>query len=443
MTIASTSPVTSTRRAPGTPAARRSFAIGPATTSPSASTGRARSGRSSSSSSADGRWAMVTKTHHCMVDGVGSVDIGQTILDPEPDSERPAARERTALGRRGRRAVPAPRSTQRPARRPAAAAGSAAARTASFGIGLGRGVAGIALAGAGVATHPQRGREALRRSRAMAEVLVRDEFTAAAPTSLNQPIGAARSLAVIEAPLEELKAIKRSLGGTVNDVVLAVTAGGLRRLFEHRDEPPPRAGVRAMVPVNIRSAAERLALGNRITSLFVHLPVAEPDPLRRYELQVDEAEALKAGTQALGSREIVDLAAHAPPSDPHLPRPLVVRDPALQRNNHQRPGTADAPVRVWVADAGCLAPGPTGRRACGRHRRDELRRPRLFLRQRGPGLGSRPRCARRRNRRLDRRAGRALGTTASVIAEEAGAARGCAVSAAGRRWPRGEMTPYP
>ena len=92
-----------------------------------------------------------------------------------------------------------------------------------------------------------------------------------------------------------------------------MTAGGIRRLFEHRGESPPRAGVRAMVPVNIRTAAEQLALGNRITSLFVHLPVAEPDPLRRYELQLDEAEGLKAGTQALGSREIIDLAAHAPP----------------------------------------------------------------------------------------------------------------------------------
>ena len=261
---------------------------------------------------ADGRWAMVTKTHHCMVDGVGSVDIGQTILDLDPDSERPAVASDTRSAA-GPPRPPTPRSLGRRLGALPAEAGSAAARTASFGIGLVRGVAGTALAAAGVATHPERGREALRRSRAMTEVLIRDELTAAAPTSLNQPIGAARTLAVIEAPLEELKTIKRSLGGTVNDVVLAVTAGGLRRLFEHRDEPPPRAGVRAMVPVNIRSAAERLALGNRITSLFVHLPVAEPDPLRRYELQVDEAEALKAGTQALGSREIVDLAAHAPP----------------------------------------------------------------------------------------------------------------------------------
>ena len=260
----------------------------------------------------DGRWAMVTKTHHCMVDGVGSVDIGQTILDPEPDMSRFAAAEDPASADRPP-AVAATRSTARRLGALPLAAGAAGLRVARFGIGVARGAADIALSGVGVAIHPERGREALRRSRAMAEVLVHDELIAAPPTSLNEPIGAARRLAVIEVPLDELKGIKRSLGGTVNDVVLAVTAGGIRRLFEHRGESPPRAGVRAMVPVNIRSAAERLALGNRITSLFVHLPVAEPDPLRRYELQIDEAEGLKAGTQALGSREIIDLAAHAPP----------------------------------------------------------------------------------------------------------------------------------
>ena len=83
-----------------------------------------------------------------------------------------------------------------------------------------RGAADIALAGAGVAIHPQRGREALQRSRALAEVLVHDELIAAPPTSLNEPIGASRRLAVIEVPLDELKGIKRSLGGTVNDVAL-------------------------------------------------------------------------------------------------------------------------------------------------------------------------------------------------------------------------------
>jgi WS/DGAT/MGAT family acyltransferase len=251
----------------------------------------------------DGRWAMASKTHHCMVDGVGSVDIGQTILDPEPDPERPAAVNGQPYASDAVDEAPAP--GPRLARLPLAAG----AQLARAGLGALHAAAEVA----GLFTHPDRGRRALRRSAALVDVLVRDELVAAPTTSLNEPIGAARALAVIDIELEELKTVKRILGGTVNDVVLAATAGGLRRLLEHRDEPLPRAGIRAMVPVNIRGAAERLALGNRITSLFVHLPVAEPDPRQRYELQLDEAERLKAGTQAMGSREIIDLAAHAPP----------------------------------------------------------------------------------------------------------------------------------
>ena len=256
----------------------------------------------------DGRWAMVSKTHHCMVDGVGSVDIGQTIFDPQPNTERRATDDRPHPHKPP--AAPRPRSLGRQlAHRPV----EAGVRLVGLCTGAARAAADIVGAGAEVVTHPGRGREAVRHSRALIEVLVRDELIAAPATSLNEPIGAARALAVIEVSLEDLKVVKRSLGGTVNDVVLAATAGGLRRLFEHRGDPLPAAGVRAMVPVNIRSAAERLALGNRITSLFVHLPVAERDPRRRYELQLDEAERLKAGTQAMGSRDIIDLAAHAPP----------------------------------------------------------------------------------------------------------------------------------
>jgi WS/DGAT/MGAT family acyltransferase len=165
----------------------------------------------------------------------------------------------------------------------------------------------------GVAAHPHRAREALQRSRALAELIIRDELIAAPPTSLNQPIGAKRKLSVLAVELDELRAIKRSLGGTVNDVVLGAAAGGLRRLLEHRGEELPSAGLRAMVPVNVRTAGDRLATGNRISSLFVHLPVAESDPRRRYELQIEEAEGLKSGTQAVGSSTLLEVTKHMPP----------------------------------------------------------------------------------------------------------------------------------
>jgi WS/DGAT/MGAT family acyltransferase len=179
-------------------------------------------------------------------------------------------------------------------------------RVARAGLGLVRGAVSAA-------THPERARDLFDRSRAMAELLVRDELIAAPRSSLNVPIGAKRRLAVATVSLDELKTIKRALGGTVNDVVLAVAAGGLRELLIARGEELPSQGLRAMVPVNLRTAGERLALGNRITSLFVHIPVAEDDPRRRYELQVEEAETLKSGTQATGTSTIIDLTGAAPP----------------------------------------------------------------------------------------------------------------------------------
>ena len=104
------------------------------------------------------------------------------------------------------------------------------------------------------------------------------------------------------------------MGGTVNDVVLAIAAGGLRRLLIERGETLPEQGLRAMVPVNVRAAGDELALGNRISSLFVHLPRRpSTDPVERYARQMEEAETLKSGTQALGSSTLLDLTKHAPP----------------------------------------------------------------------------------------------------------------------------------
>jgi WS/DGAT/MGAT family acyltransferase len=144
-------------------------------------------------------------------------------------------------------------------------------------------------------------------------MVVRDELIGAPRTSLNRRIGATRRLAAVDARLEDLKQIKRRLGGTVNDVVLAATAGGLRHLFEHRREDSGPKAVRAMVPVSLRQAGEALALGNRVSSLFVDLPVAEPDPLRRYRGTASAAEALKSSDQATNASTLIELAGAAPP----------------------------------------------------------------------------------------------------------------------------------
>jgi len=122
-----------------------------------------------------------------------------------------------------------------------------------------------------------------------------------------------RHFATVRLDLADVKATKTRLGGTVNDVVLAVCAGGLRHLLLSRGEELPEGGLRAQVPVNIRSEDQEHTLGNELTSLFVELPVSETDPIARYRRVVERAKRLKAGSQRAGGKMIVDLADMGPP----------------------------------------------------------------------------------------------------------------------------------
>ena len=246
---------------------------------------------------AGGRWALATKTHHAMVDGVGSIDAGALLLDSEPEPREP-------------RAAPAPRTEggSRAQERSRTSRVVGALRWAPEHLER------AARYGADITIHPRKAAEILQRSRATVELLVKDELIGASASSLNCRIGASRRFAVVRVPLADLKEIKAGLGGTVNDVVLASVTGGLRRLLEARGEDLPQRGLRAMVPMNVRQASEHLELGNKVSSLFVHLPVAEGTALGRYRGVVAEAEALKSGTQALGTSTIISLAGMAPPA---------------------------------------------------------------------------------------------------------------------------------
>jgi diacylglycerol O-acyltransferase / wax synthase len=249
---------------------------------------------------ADGRWALATKTHHCMVDGVGSVDVGHLMLDAAPDVE-PAGDAPVAVDA-DRPMPPAEQSAPGPLARLAHAwEGSLPAEA----------ILHAAQMGAHGALHP---REALHSARAALEMIVREELRAAPHTSLNEPIGTRRRFEVVCVPLADLKEIKSSLGGTINDVVLAATTSGLRALLESRGEALPKGGLRAMVPTSIRAASEHLALGNRVSSLFVELPVAQADPVKRYHETVARSQALKSeGGQAQGTTAVMELTGLAPP----------------------------------------------------------------------------------------------------------------------------------
>lgn len=205
-----------------------------------------------------GRWALVFKLHHCLIDGISGAAIVAALVDVEPEpeeAEAPLAELSSLVGEDSERGI-------------LTRLRGAVGETASGGIDA--------------AVHPTKVVSINSQSRTLAETLARHELTPAPPTSLNRRIGASRRVAAVEMPLEDLTRIAGELGGTVDDVVLAAVAGGLRRLFRSRGETVDR--VRAMTPISLRleEASESLARGSRVSSLFLDLNLAEPDPLLRY-----------------------------------------------------------------------------------------------------------------------------------------------------------------
>jgi diacylglycerol O-acyltransferase len=259
----------------------------------------------------EGRWALGWKTHHCLVDGVGSVDVIDLLLsgDSAPDGRAAGGGPNSAGSTPGESSP----GGARPERLSEASAESGHGWRPHPPEPI-RQAAGSGLAAARVGAHAlMHPREALERSRGVVDLLVRDELIAAPHSSINVPIGATRRVATVHVPLGEVQKIRAALGGTVNDVVLCAATGGLRDLLLARGEVPPRHGLRAMVPVNIRSAGDHGELGNKVSSLFVELPVAEIDALRRYERVRAAVQKQKASGQALAAGTLTDLAGLAPP----------------------------------------------------------------------------------------------------------------------------------
>ncbi len=235
---------------------------------------------------------MVTKTHHCLVDGIGKVGVVDLLLDAEPvprEQAAPRPARPAAVEEHGHGWLPQPPTPIR------LVAGTSLA---------------AARAGAHAVMHP---REALERSREVIDLASRDELIAAPRSSINVPIGTTRRIATAGVGLGELQAIRSALGGTINDIVLCAVTGALRELLHARGDELPRRGLRAQVPVNIRRAEHDGELGNKVSSLFIELPVAESDPLRRYELVRATAQKRKASGQALGAGAVLGLTELAPP----------------------------------------------------------------------------------------------------------------------------------
>jgi WS/DGAT/MGAT family acyltransferase len=133
---------------------------------------------------------------------------------------------------------------------------------------------------------------------------------------LNTVTGEQRRFATARTTLADHREIRAALGGTVNDVVLAVVTGALRRWMMTRGEPlTGGASVRALVPVSVRGRRDTApASGNSISAYFVDLPVGQDDPLRRLAQVSAAMAAHKAGGRAVGATTLIRLAGLAPPT---------------------------------------------------------------------------------------------------------------------------------
>jgi WS/DGAT/MGAT family acyltransferase len=139
----------------------------------------------------------------------------------------------------------------------------------------------------------------------------------AADTPLNRPIGPHRRFDWVGFDVDEVKKVKNRLGGTVNDVVLAVVAGAVGRFLEQRGIPQPRQRAmefRAFCPVSVRADHERGALGNRVSGMFAKLPIAETDPQRRLERVREITKELKESKHALGAQVLTSVSEWTAPT---------------------------------------------------------------------------------------------------------------------------------
>jgi len=227
---------------------------------------------------ADGRFALVAKTHHCMIDGISGVDLMAVLMSPSPDEAIPAA----------------PTWLPRPAPSRFALLRDEWLRRFSEPLAALRETPCALTSPLTIASHT------LENVRALMETLG-STLWPASPTPFNRPIGPHRRFDWTSMELAAVKAVKDRLGGTVNDVVLATVAGALRRFFERRRINPDMLEIRANVPVSLRTAEERGTLGNRIALWMTDLPVGERDPLRRLQAVRATTTRLKESKQAMGA----------------------------------------------------------------------------------------------------------------------------------------------
>ena len=237
-----------------------------------------------------GRWGLICKLHHCMVDGISAGDLLAVLLDPQP--ETPAS---------------APDHWQ-PEPEPSSA--NVLAHT-------------LSETASGPARHLRHARTLLGAPRHTARQAItlaaglsslRGLLGASTARSLNGPLRAERHWVEARASLADANTIRRALGGTVNDVLLAGISGGFRALLLSRGEPlPAELMVRTLVPLSLRTHDAHGIPDNRVSALFAKLPVGLKDPVERLHAITTELDALKRSGQAVAGSALTELSGLAPP----------------------------------------------------------------------------------------------------------------------------------
>jgi diacylglycerol O-acyltransferase / wax synthase len=243
---------------------------------------------------ADGRFALISKTHHSLVDGVSGVDLATVLFDLEPNPPAPKADELKPW---------------EPSPEPSAAELVVAGLRGAAGVAT-----GIAARAVSAATRPT---PALTRIRDAAEGVGEIVWAALNPapeTPLNVEIGPHRRYAVVRQKLSDYKEVKDAMGGTVNDVVLTVVSGGLARWLRHRGLRTEGLEMRALVPVSVRSQEDRGSLGNRLAVMRGPLPVYISDPVARLRFVKKAMDGLKESKQAVGAATLAAVNDLAPPT---------------------------------------------------------------------------------------------------------------------------------
>jgi diacylglycerol O-acyltransferase len=280
----------------------------------------------------DGLVSILTKVHHSMVDGLAAIDLASAVFDfspepqvltPQPWTPEPEPSRLDLLPQAVKEQIAHPaRATLDLAQRTLQAPSRVAQQTLELLAGLRDVVTGGMIA---------------------------------PPSPFNHQVGPNRRFSMAEAPVQTLKDIKNALGGTVNDVVLTTVAGALHRLLRSRKEPTRDRMLRAMVPVSVRTGSDTSVMGNRVSSIFVDLPVGAMGPKKRMRSVSETTRHLKESNYAVGAEFLMNIGTWAPPTIHAMAARVATRSRFINLVVSNVPGPQ---IPMYIAGAKLLAQYP-------------------------------------------------------------------------------------